>query len=111
MTFKRFLLIDKEKDSDNKTTIPKPKKQKVALFQLGQKVDYAENIMNPITVLSLAGQTGYYMGNTKHNKTQLGQEVKNIEIIQKQTLCLSRIVEPIAKTKDTIASSLSSSWI
>lgn len=78
--FKGFFLANREKDSNDGTTISKPKRQKVASFQLGGKVNHAENAMNSTAVLSLAGQTGYDTGNTKHNITQLGLEVEDTEI-------------------------------
>ena len=106
-TFEGFLLADGE-DSDDGTTVSRPKGQKVASFQVGRKVDYAENAMNPTAVPSLAGQTGHDTGNTKHDTTQLGRKVENIEIAKERTSCSGHIVKPTAKAKDAIASSLSS---
>lgn len=75
-TFEGFLLPDGEKDSNDRTTVSIPKAQKVVSSQQGQKVDHAENAMNPTAIPSLAGQTGHDTRSTKHNATQLGREVK-----------------------------------
>ena len=75
------------------------------------KVDHVENAINPIAVLSLAGQTGHDTGSTKHNATQLGQEVENTEIVKERTSYSGRIVKPTAKAKDVITLSSSSSQI
>lgn len=109
-TFEGFLLTDGE-DFDDEITVSRPKGQKVASSQLGQKIDHAENAMNPTAVPSLVGQTGHDTGSTKHNATQLGREVENTEIAKKQTSCSGRIVKSTAKAKDAIASSSSSSRI
>ena len=109
-TFEGFLLADGE-GSDDGTTFSRPKGQKVASSQLGQKVDHAENAMNPTAVPSLAGQTGHDTGSTKHNTTQLDREVENTEIAKERTSRSGRIVKPTAKAKDAIASSSSSSRI
>ena len=108
--FEGFFLKDGE-DFDDGTTVSRPKGQKVASSQLGQKVDHAENVMNPTAVPSLAGQTSHDTGSTKYNTTQLGREVENTEIANERTSRSGRIVKPSAKAKDAIASSSSSSRI
>lgn len=110
-TFKEFLLLDGKEDSNDRTTISRPKGQKFASSQLSQKVDHAKNAMNPTAISSLAGQIDYDTGSTKHNATRLGREVKNIEVAKEQTLYSSRIVKLTVKAKDAITSLLSSSWI
>ena len=110
-TFEGFLLADGEKDSDDGTTVSRPKGQKVASSQLGRKVDHAKNEMNPTAIPSPAGQTGHDTGSTKHNAIQLGQEVENTEIAKEQTSRSGRIVKLTAKAKDAIVLSLSSSRI
>lgn len=73
------------------------------LFQLNQKFDYTENIMNPIVIPSLVCQIDYDMENANDNATQLGQEVENTEIAKEEISCSSHIVKPTIKAKDAIA--------
>lgn len=94
-----FLLTNRDKDSNNRITISKPKKQKIMSFQLGYKVKYIENIKefastnkdskvtsfqfgqkinhientnNLIAIPFMAGQTSQDTRSIKHNAIQLG---------------------------------------
>lgn len=62
-----------EKDSNDGTPVLKPKGQKVALSQLGWKIDYIKNAMNPIAIPSLS-----ILKKQKVASSQLGRKIDHV---------------------------------